>query len=44
MSRYHVTINLRVRECYQTIPLKAISVADWLTTDTDRDNNVRLVK
>ena len=37
---YQVTVELRLRECYQATPLEAISEEDWLNTDVDRDNNV----
>ena len=43
----YVTLEQRLRECYQATPLEAISDNDWLMymqTCVDSDNNVRLVK
>ena len=34
-----ITVELRLRECYQAMPLEAISEEDWYT-DVDRNNNV----
>ena len=39
MMWYQVTIELRLRECYQAMLLEAISEGDWLHTDTSLDNN-----
>ena len=41
---YHVTVELRMRECYQAMPLEAISEDNCLHTDSGRDSEFRLVK
>ena len=40
IMRYHVTVRLRLRECYQAVPLEPISVYDWLHTDIGHANIV----
>ena len=40
----NTTSELRLRECYQAMPLEAISEDDWLHTDFGRHNNIRPVE
>ena len=39
---YQVTVELRLRECYQAMPLEAISDKKMANTDVDFDNNVSI--
>ena len=39
-----ITVELRLRECYQAMPLEAISEDDWLLNDVGCENNRQLVK
>ena len=43
LPRGQVTVELRLRECYQAMPLEAISEDSWRYTDVGHGNNVRLV-
>ena len=36
MMWYHVTTELRLRECYQAMPSEGILEEGWLQTDVDR--------
>ena len=42
--KYHATLELCLRECYQAMSVEVISEGDWLHIAVGRDSSVRPVK